>query len=232
MPSKKKDAQNITSDTLRDAWENLGIAFAFNKSETNHADPEKTLLQALKEFNEDKKMLKLTLAWLKEYGQLVHVERLRALAVSLSAAELAWLGGLALYQVENADFRWRAIVQFVEKKLGNPSPQFLISPFEELQAKRLGADPCFKKFGLSIPLTVASDAKKIRSRQHVVAGNLWLRTRTLFGTNWRADIATVMVEHLVETPYQASKLLGCNYETASRNWKSLKEAQIETLLKK
>ncbi len=56
--------------------------------------------------------------------------------------------------------------------------------------------------------------------------------RLLFGTNWRADIAVVMIQKLAQTPSQVARLLGCNYETAHRDWKSLKETEVEALFKK
>ncbi|MBI3534355.1 MAG: hypothetical protein HY072_02555, partial [Deltaproteobacteria bacterium] len=175
------------------------------------------------------KMLKLILAWLREYRELIHVERVKALSVNLSPINLAWLGGIALHQANEGDLRWRVIIRLVEKKLGKYAPYFKTTRFDALQGKRLGVDPFFARFGLPIPCLQAADERKIRPRKHVIASHLWLRMRLLFGTNWRADIAVVMIRGLAQTPYQTAKILGCNYETAYRNWKSLKETEVETL---
>src|SRR5581483_10403272 len=108
----------------------------YNESDTRNADPEATLLQTLKDFKDRRKMLRLVLAWLAEFGDLVHVERIKPLARDLSTIELAWLGGLSSAQVENGDLRWKMILRYVESKLGNPSPHFELSDFDNLQTQR------------------------------------------------------------------------------------------------
>lgn len=220
-----------TEDLIRDAWESLGIAFAANASGVRHADPERALLDTLKEFHQDRKMLKLVLAWLNSYGSLVHVERVKALSSKLSMIELAWLGGLAEKQIAQGDLRWRSISQMVKQRIGKPSPHFQIEALDEYLLQRFGVDAQFKEFGLHISNVDPADSKKIRPFEFGVKMNLWLRMRALFGTSWRADMATVLVLNLAENPYQAEKLLGCAKETAYRNWKSLKDAEAEKLLK-
>jgi hypothetical protein len=231
MKNKETSPAIKTEDQLRDSWESLGIAFAINQSGIKHADPELTLIQTIQEFKEHRKMLKLTLAWLKDYGELLHVERLKALAKELSSAELAWLGGLSSYRVEDGDSRWKTLAQWIENRLGSPKAIFPTSRLDDLQTQRVGEDVHFKKFGLLIPKADAADLKKLRPLSEGVRGNLWLRMRSLFGTNWRADMATVLVLGLAQNPYQAECILGCAKETAYRNWKALKEAEVETLLR-
>ncbi|MBF0299964.1 MAG: hypothetical protein HQK51_14660 [Oligoflexia bacterium] len=218
-------------DLLRDQWESLGIAFSVNSTKTKHADPERTLIKTIQEFQESRKMLRLVLAWLDEYGELIHVERLRALMKELSAINLSWLGGISNYMVQKGDLRWRAIEQVVREHFGNPTPKFSTSKLDELQAQRVGEDQNFKKYGLTIAVTEAADSKKLLPFSTTIRSNLWLRMRTLFGTNWRADMASVLLLALASNPYQAERILGCAKETAYRNWKSLKEADVEDLLK-
>lgn len=220
----------LNEDHLRDAWESLGVAFAFNTSQTRHADPERTLLASVTEFREHRKTLSLVLGWLGEWGDLVHVERLKSLSADLSAADAAWLGGLAAHQLAHGDLRWKAVVDSVERRMGLPMPRFPTSRLDELQAQRKGEDPHFGRFGLRISIAAPADTKKLRPFSDVVRANLWLRMRALFGANWRADMATVLVLQLAENPYQAEQLLGCSRETAYRNWKSLKVADVEKLL--
>ena len=219
-------------DSLRDAWENLGISFTANESGVVNADPERTLLASLREFQDDRKLLKLVLAWLTSFGDLVHVERIKALAGDLSAGELAWLGGLAMHQVESsADRRWQTVVDFVKKRLGTPMPQFQTSKLDELQTQRVGVDEHFRCFGLMLPLLEVADMKKIRLRGDTLKGSMWFRMRALFGTNWRADVAVTMLLDSAKTSYQAGRVLGCSTETAYRNWNSLLEAGLPTLFK-
>jgi hypothetical protein len=215
-------------DEVRDKWENLGLAFAIKQSGLTDADPERTFIGSLKEFQDDRKLLGLILSWLREFGSLLHTERIKALAADLSAAELAWLGGIAHWQSQE-DRRWRVICSLIEKKLGKPAPRFQTSKLDELQAEKSGVDQGFFRYGITIPTITPADPKKLRPRQDVIKNNLWFRMRLLFGTNWRADIASVILLRLVKTSYQAEKVLACSRETAYRNWQALKEAGIEGL---
>jgi len=229
MANKSSDQK--PKDLIRDAWESLGIAFAFNQSGTRNADPEKTLLQTLCEFQNDRKMLTLVMGWLRDYRHLIHVERLKALANKLSASELAWLGGLASHQAEAGDARWKNLVQFVERKLGKPLPNFTSSRLDELQSERVGEDRFFKRFGLHVPRTEPADSKKLRPLSAGIMANIWLRMRALFGTNWRADTAVVLLHGVAKNAYQTERILGCSRETAYRNWRSLIEADAGSLLR-
>jgi len=220
-------------DNIRDSWAGLGIAFA-TSSPVRNADPEKTLIKSIPEFEKDRKLLVLVLSWLSEYGKVFHVERLKALVVDLSAHDLAWLGGVADYALQGiGDHRWNAITSLIKDKLGgkNKLPRFATSKLDELQAQRKGSEPAFSNFGLIIPkLEREQMSRKILPDVEVVKRNLWLRLRFLFGTNWRADVASVMIQKLAENSYQAGKILGCSNETAYRNWKALKIANAEELL--
>jgi len=224
----------VDFDDIRDRWENLGIAFAHSHSKVQHADPEVTIIDSLKEFQNDRKILALILAWLDEFGDLVHVERIKALTHNLPANELAWLGGIAHRQTINRtaskNLRWQTIVDTIQKRLGKQKPHFETSRLDELQSKRSGADESFARFGIKIPKLSMSDPKKIKSRE-VVKKNLWLQMRLLFGTNWRADVATSILLGLAQTSYQARKVLGCSPEAAHRNWNALKEVEVERVLK-
>lgn len=221
-----------TEDLTRDAWESLGIAFVFNQSGTKNADPEKTLIQSLKELADDRKTLSLIQGWLREFGPLVHIERLKALANDLTASELAWLGGLAAHQAETGDARWKAIVRYIEDdKLGTPRPHFPSSKLDELQIQRKGIDKHFARFGLRIPILEAAEAKKFKPTASAIKENIWLRMRALFGTNWRADTAVVLIQGLAKNAYQVERILGCSRETAYRNWKSLIDADAAGLFK-
>ena len=61
------------------------------------------------------------------------------------------------------------------------------------------------------------------AKDFLLQTNRWLYNRQLFGTNFRADMATVMELHLATNAYQAMKVLGCSLDTAYRNWNALNE---------
>jgi len=206
----------------------LGIAILTEKSEP--ADPEQTLLECLPLFQEDRKLLALILAWLNNYGDLLHIERICAMAKQLTPLELAWLGGLAAHMAEESR-RWNTVVSFVEKKLTKQRRRFSVTKLDELSIKRKGKDPHFARFGVAIPAMQPAPQKKLFSRAHVLQNHPWLRLRVLFGTNWRADIAMAMISTPQQTPYKTAKHLGCNAETVYRNMNALKEANAGRMLR-
>jgi hypothetical protein len=210
----------------------LGIAFVTDENTLAlEPDPEKTFLKSISEWNDQRKTLKLLLAWMEEYGDLFHVERMRYFAGSLSAIEIAWLGGFASHQVSRKDLRWQAIEKFCHSKLGTPMPQFTTSTFDLLQAERNGKDPHFEKYGLILQRLEPSDPKKIYLREGTLKRNGWLRLRLLFGSNFRADMAYLFLRQKVSNAFQAEKFLGCSRETAYRLWKAFKEVECGQILK-
>ena len=68
------------------------------------------------------------------------------------------------------------------------------------------------------------DSEKLLARSKVIKGNVWIKNRLLFGTNTRADIATVKELELADTAYKAAKILSCSASAAYRNWNDLEEA--------
>lgn len=215
-------------DKLSESWLSLGIAFA---TETNEiADPEVTLIKTLSILQQERKFLGLILAWIEEYGDLIHIERIKALAKNLHPIEIAWLGGIALHATK-FDRRWDVIVHFARKNRQTYKRRFQTSELDMMAAERKGFDKKFKTFGLTIPIFEISKKSKILNRSHTLNKHTWLKLRALFGANWRADIAWMMLKNTSQTPYQIAKTLACNIETAYRNWYSLKEANVVGLLK-
>lgn len=225
----------INKDFLRDQWTSLGIAFAA-KPKIKNADPEATLILSLKEFYEDRKILKIVISWLDEFGDLVHVERLKILARKLNARDQAWLGLIADYMVNvRKDYRFKKILEMVENHLGNPPAFFEQSKFMELHFEReilKGSVSVGKKFGLNITQSdLIGYPKKLQDKRAAIMGNIWLRMRLLFGCSWRADVCTVILLDMAQNYYQVKKVLGCSIETAHRNWKSLNESDVLDLFK-
>ncbi len=224
------------SNELRDQWANLGIAFAAD-SRAKHADPEATLVRSLSQFHEDRKLLRLVVTWLNEFGHLVHVERLKSLAKNLDKIEYAWLGVLADHMSEDqGDTRFRTIRDLARKQMGEAPAFFEDASLHKLHYEKEITKPGNKPAGIAYGLRVSKsdllgDSKKLSDLKGTTKGNLWLRMRLLFGSNWRADMATVMLLDMAANYYQARKILGCSIETAHRNWNSLKEANVTELLR-
>lgn len=209
----------MSNDQLRDEWASLGIAF---NSKTNFiSDPETALITFLesREFPEDRKMISLILAWLKEHSNLVHIERLKTLIESLGSFELAVLGGIAMKCIGYGDFRWRTIISYIQKR-NTGKLRFEIEESEYLLSKK-GEDQEFKQFGLRLSPVEPERPEKIVEFKSIIQKNLWIKHRILFGVNMRADVATVMVLKIASSAYQASKILKCSFNAASRNWNDL-----------
>ena len=104
-------------------------------------------------------------------------------------------------------------------------------PGFRLVAERKGRDEHFESFGLLIPRVLPAKPAKLLKRETTLRQHPWLRLRALFGANWRADIVWLMIQQPEMTPYQVSRRLGCNTETAYRNHRLLKEVDAPALLK-
>lgn len=209
----------MNSDHLRDQWASLGIAF--NQKSEIVSDPETALISFLeaREFPEDRKMISLILAWLKEHSNLVHIERLKTLIEPLGSFELAVLGGIAQKCLSYGDFRWRTIIGYIKKR-NTGKLRFETEESEYLLSKK-GEDPDFRDFGLRVSTVEPERAEKIIEMRAMIENNRWIRHRVLFGVNMRADVATAMVLNLASSAYQASKVLKCSFNAASRNWNDL-----------
>lgn len=209
----------MSKDLLRDQWASLGVAF--NTSSKVISDPETAILTFLKsgEFPDDRKMINLILAWLKEYSSIVHIERLKSMIDELGSFELAILGGIAKKCITYGDFRWRTIVSFVNKR--NTGKITFDTNESEYLLNKKGIDEDFLNFGLQVFTCEPGREEKIIQLSQMIRQNMWIKHRILFGVNMRADIATVMVLNLATNAYQASKYLHCSFNSASRNWNDL-----------
>lgn len=209
----------MSSDLLRDQWGSLGVAF--NARSKIITDPETALITFLKsgEFPEDRKMISLILAWLKDYSNLVHIERLKSLIEDLGSFELAVLGGISRKCILYGDFRWKTIISFIKKR-NTGKLSFEVNDSEYLIIKH-GIDEDFKEFGIKVFLCEPERSEKVIQIAEIIKLNKWIKHRVLFGVNMRADVATVMVLNLATNAYQTSKFLKCSFNSASRNWNDL-----------
>lgn len=204
------------------------LGFAYNCLDPNiNADPEKSILDSISHIHTvyDMKLLKLILGWLKHYGDLIHLERLKHLVLLSSDKTKSWVCGIAEYMSQE-DRRWNIIKKTTFLPVDWPKNDFL-----DIQIERIGADVYFKKYGVIIPcLDLTGVEKKILRREHTLRNHFWFRLRALFGSNWRADIVWQIYRDPEQTAYKIAKNIGCTTETAYRNLKTLEQANIRDFI--
>lgn len=238
LPNKPRISRTDASGL----WSKLGIAFA-DEPALGPVDPEMTILLSLRHAYEHRKTLRLIADWLSEYADLVHVERLLSIVrrdrwhdheEDLGAVRT--LGGLAGRMIVHGDRRWQVIVRECQARLKGAAKVRPLSEADQFLVTRDGTDPCFEKFGINMPSLERikgefqrSPAKKLRTREHILATNPWLRLRALLGANWRADVLFVILAALAGNAHQTSQLLGCSYETAHRIWAGANGAKVREL---
>jgi hypothetical protein len=212
----------------------LGVAF-YERTKNKNVDPEKTIICALSFFDEDRKILNLVSTLIQELHSFIHVERLKALSKGLKPIDQARLGALSEYHGQY-DSRFRTFSKFLFE---NKSEEnfFGISKVDQLRIERekyknSNYHPVGINFGVSfLQDDLKPNPKKFLNSKNILKNNIWFRMRLLFGTNWRADVATVMLQGLASSSYQAQKILGCSNETSYRNWNALREANLMEVVK-
>jgi hypothetical protein len=214
-------------DLLRDSWASLGVAFS-NRSTIKYA-PEEAILFLITsgEFPEDKKLTEMTLTWLRDHSRLVHVERLQNLIKDCDKKQLAFLGAIASKCLTFGDHRWKKIANMGLK--ASRSKGFSFPGDEELLVKMRGHDTDFFKFKIVVTPLQAESSKKFLSWDRVTKENPWIRFRLLFGSNLRADVATVIFLQLADTAYAAAKLLKFSTSAVYRNWDDLNQAEWKVI---
>lgn len=218
------DRERPTFETLKPRLNSLGFGF-YGNVPREAADPEQTIIDVVRLFREEPKAFKMLLAWLAKYSDLVHVERIRALAADLDDFEKRLIGALALKQVECGDRRFSLVADWVKKSLGSrkPSSQMTLESDDPYLISKYGLDEELRKFGIRSARIEAAEDKKLLATEELLQRNTWLRFRALIGANFRADLAFIMAQKRAGTAYQAAKILGCSHETAYRLWKGLQQ---------
>lgn len=217
-------------DTLRDSWASLGVSFSIEFEKAYTPEEALCLLVQSKEFPEDKKMLSLALTWLSKYSKFVHVERLQNLAKDLAPEEIAVLGAISAKCLIFGDHRWKKIEKMALKVTRKKTFSFNGDSKLLLQIK--GQDKEFQRFNILVaPIQLESD-KKFYSTKKIIQNNPWLKFRLLFGSNLRADVATILYLQLASTAYAAAKYLNASTSAVYRNWQDLKEADWDEISSK
>ncbi len=195
-------------------WGRLGISF-YNQS-IKEVDPERLIVATIPLLKNDRKLLSLAVSWISAYSDLLHVERLKQLAKkTISAEEFPWFQAIG-NKIAKIDARWRILGKTQEEKL-------VISPWDELQAHRGGLDPDFEEAGIRVAKFATDVEKKYLTRSKILEMNPIFSLRTLFGSNWRADILWIKTQQPTLSSYAIAKELGCNTETVYRISKQIEQ---------
>lgn len=211
---------------MKKLFSNLrGIGIFFTAKPTDFKKeaitPEEALINALPELRSDRLTLQLIHTWLRDNADLLHAEALQRKIESIeSATDLAFLASL----LELSDDK-RLIAVALKIKYSKNGINDQLDKTLWLAAKfgQCRFDPVFEKHGLKVSELQFEDEKKFIPRKYFVQDNPFFLCRTLFGSNWRADVAAILLIRDMN-PTEISKELGCSYETAHRNYQSLKAA--------
>lgn len=188
-------------------WGRLGISFYNHSNE--EVDPERLLLATIPLLKNDRKLLSLSISWIFAYSDLLHVERLKQLAKkTLLIGDLPWLHAIG-NKIAKSDARWKILGKQQTEKI-------MISSWDELQSLRLGLDSDFEDAGIRIAKFATDVEKKRLDRKKILEMNPLFSIRTLFGSNWRADILWLKNRFPDLSSYAIAKELGCNTETVYR----------------
>lgn len=191
----------------------FGISVYLDKKKypSGWIDLENTLIDALYECDQDRKMYGLLCSWTQVYGDKIIAEKLIKLykRTSKTRGESVWFQMFLIFLTSNGDRRFKKSLKKYPKKT-YPRDYFK----EDIKFK--GVDPTYKEYNIIVPLnTFRISRKNIIPPEILIKKNNILRNRYLIGANWRADIISA-IESGINNPYRISKTIGCSYDPAYR----------------
>ncbi len=199
----------------------IGIFFTIESPDFTKkiVTPEDALIGCLSTLKTDKLTLSLVYTWIRQNPEWIHVESLLKKAeAEKDSVHLAFLAAL-LASSENRNLIGAAsMIKYLKKNLNEQVDKTLRLAAEFGQIE---FDPIFSKHGLKVSKLFEEDEKKFIPRKYVLQNNPFLFCRTLFGTNWQADVAALLMLRPESTPTEIMRTIGCSYETAHRNHQSL-----------
>lgn len=196
---------------------NLGVLIS--GAEEQVILPERALVESFLIAKEDYKALRLIHTWVQKYHDLIHVEALVSILKEYQGSGICRLmaGSLRATKEKRFDRIFK-----MAKKDGAPNLAPVISFAAEIgQCK---PDPNFAEFGLRVSDIELEADRKFRPKKYLLVSNVFFFCRTLFGVNWRADVAACFFLKRADSPTQVSKFLNCSYDAAHRNFNDLAAA--------
>jgi hypothetical protein len=202
----------------------IGIFFANEKFDfaKNAITPEDVLIGSLPTLKTDKLTLSLVYTWIRRNPEWIHVESLlKKVEAEKDPVHLAFLSALLSSSENRSLVHAGSKIRYPKKNLNEHVDKTLrlAAEFGQIEFDRV-----FSKHGIKISKLFEEDEKKFIPRKYVLQNNPFLFCRTLFGTNWRADVAAFLMIKPESTPTEIMRTLGCSYETAHRNHQSLVSA--------
>lgn len=201
----------------------IGIAFSGKRRgfKKHIITPEESIINSIQLLKKDLLALHLLHTWILDNSELIHAEAMELhLASVQDKVGQALIAGL-LYA--SGDKR---LIKVANRFPKVPKDAHIDIDKMHSFAARIGQekfDESMMAFGLNITKLQREDVKKFVPIKYLRKLNPFIYCRLLFGTNWRADIAALMSLRDV-SPTEIANTLGCSYETAHRNHKSLKLA--------
>lgn len=220
-----------TFDANKEALLSLGFAF-HGTAPSSSADPEKTIIDILPAFFEDRKLFRMLLTWLHVVTDLIHMERLTVLSEELPHNLKIILDATAL-KLKKTDRRWKILHDRLKSGLEGKETSFH-TPAEfndPFLMEKHGPDKEFAELGIKIPNILPENEKKILSLHGILKTNSWLRLRAVIGANFRADITYLYISHAASGPAEAARILKCSRDTAYRNWRALEDADVRQVIR-
>lgn len=160
-------------------------------------------------------------SWISIHGERVNIERLRKLMKKYDGAQedLIWIAAFAYFGLSQGQTRWKLLAKPSSKEVSLVSPE---------TARRLiamkGEESWSEGSGFLIPKgSLSISTKNVLSPAQLAGVCDQYRNRLIFGTSWRADIATA-IERGASTPSEAARASGSSYEPAHRVMQELRLA--------
>jgi hypothetical protein len=207
----------------------IGVGFAVKVPESKRraADIEESLLDASAAIvaGSGDRIPAPLFSWISVHGERVNVERLRKLMARFDEEQehLVWIAAFAFFGLSLGQSRWKLLAKA-------PDGEFALVNLEA--ARRLvamkGQVSWAVGTGFLIPNgSVTISPKNVLSPEQLARVCDQYRNRLIFGTCWRADIATAIARG-ASTPSEAARASGSSYEPAHRVMQELRLAGYET----
>lgn len=200
---------------------NIGIFFATKATDQSDTitTPEDALIGALPIIKSDRLTLALIYTWFRKNADWIHLESLlKKSEVLKDPVHLAFLAALLASSQNRNLVQSAGKIKFRKDRLNQGVDKTLRLAAEIGQVE---FDPVFLRFGLKISKLHEEPERKFIPREFILQSNPFLFCRSLFGTNWRADVAAMLMLRPDSNPTMITKTLGCSYETAHRNHRTL-----------
>lgn len=207
--STNAEGVKATGIHIHAKWRKLGVQSRM-KPFSGVVDPERLILETILRLRMDPKMLSGMLAWLGEYGDLVNVKKLSAIAFNADPYLLAAVCECAV--AHGADRRLSALCRKKRppRKKGFLYPAMRVSPAMAIHVKE-NADKIFSKWGYYVVNTAILE-NAVLPRRRILAENENLAVRAFFGPNTRADVFSALMGQKSLTIRRLSQIAGLSYK--------------------